>query len=195
MTLKRVCVYCGSSIGARREYAAAARSLGQILSKRKLELVYGGGNIGLMGVLADAVMQSGGRVIGVIPESLVAKEVAHKGLTELRVVKSMHERKAMMVSLADAFVAMPGGFGTFEEFCEVLTWAQLGLHRKPHGLLNVAGFYDRFLDFLDHAVEEQFIRPVHRGLVITETDPGRLLEALEKIQPPNLDKWIDRDET
>src|SRR3984957_8872897 len=139
MTLKRVCVYCGSSIGAKREYAAAARSLGQMLSKRKLELVYGGGNIGLMGVLADAVMQSGGRVIGVIPESLAVKEVAHKGLTELRVVKSMHERKAMMVSLADAFVAMPGGFGTFEEFCEVLTWAQLGLHRKPHGLLNVNG--------------------------------------------------------
>ncbi len=195
MTWKRVCVYCGSSIGARPEYAAAARALGEILAKRKLDLVYGGGNIGLMGVVADAVLAAGGRVIGVIPEALEAKEVAHRGLTKLHVVKSMHERKALMVSLADAFIAMPGGFGTFEEFCEVLTWAQLGLHRKPHGLLNVAGFYDPFLAFLDHATAETFIRPVHRKLVIAEADPETLLEAMAKIRPPNLDKWLDRDET
>ena len=195
MKLKRVCIYCGSSIGAKPEYAAAARSLGKILVERKLELVYGGGNIGLMGVVADAVIEAGGKVTGVIPEALEAKEVAHRGLTKLHVVKSMHERKALMVSLADAFIAMPGGFGTFEEFCEVLTWAQLGLHRKPHGLLNVAGFYDPFLAFLDHATTENFIRPVHRELVISDADPGRLLDAMTKIQPPNLDKWLDRDET
>lgn len=169
--------------------------MGAALAGKRIELVYGGGNVGLMGVLADAVMKDGGKVIGVIPESLVAKEVAHGGLTELRVVKSMHERKAMMVSLADGFIAMPGGFGTFEEFCEVLTWAQLGLHRKPHGLLNVAGFYDRFLEFLDHAVNEEFVRPIHRKLVITGTEPAALLESLAKSRPPNLDKWIDRDET
>lgn len=195
MKLKRVCVYCGSNSGAKQAYAQAARTMGAALAEHGIELVYGGGNVGLMGVLADAVMHGGGRVIGVIPESLVAKEVAHRGLTELRVVKSMHERKALMVSLADAFVALPGGFGTFEEFCEVLTWAQLGLHRKPHGLLNVAGFYDQFLAFIDHAVAENFIRSVHRGLIITYTDPAKLLESLANIEPPNLDKWIDRDET
>lgn len=169
--------------------------MGTALAQRGIELVYGGGRVGLMGTVANAVLAAGGNVIGVIPESLVAKEVAHLGLKDLRIVQSMHERKAMMVDLSDAFIAMPGGFGTLEEFCEVLTWAQLGEHRKPHGLLNVAGFYDGFLTFIDHAVTEKFIRPVHRQLIITEKDPAHLLDLLENAELPNLDKWITPDET
>ncbi len=169
--------------------------MGAALAGRGIELVYGGGCVGLMGTIADAVLAAKGTVIGVIPEALVAKEVAHQGLTELRVVRSMHERKALMADLADAFVALPGGFGTMEEFCEVLTWAQLGLHRKPHGLLNVAGFYDPLLAFFDHTVAENFVRPAHRALVVAETEPERLLERLTSVQPPNLDKWIDREAT
>jgi len=192
---KRVCVYCGSNGGSRPAYARAARDLGTLLARHGLELVYGGGRVGLMGTLADAVLAAGGHVIGVIPESLVAREVGHLGLSDLRVVGSMHERKALMVELADAFIALPGGFGTLEEFCEVLTWAQLGLHRKPHGLLNIEGFYDPLLSFFDHAAAEHFIRPIHRELVITETDPERLLDLLARAQPPELDKWIDRDQT
>ena len=148
-----------------------------------------------MGTLADTVMREGGEVVGVIPEALLAREVAHQGLTELRVVSSMHERKAMMAELADAFVALPGGFGTFEEFCEVLTWAQLGLQRKPCAVLNVEGYYDRLLSLFDYAVSEGFVRPVHRTLVIEETDPRRLLDLLETYQPPVLQQWIERDET
>lgn len=193
--MKRVCIYCGSNGGSRPAYGQAARDMGATLAKRGIELVYGGGRVGLMGALADATLAAGGKVTGVIPESLVAREVGHSGLTELRVVRSMHERKALMVELADAFVALPGGFGTLEEFCEVLTWAQLGLHRKPHGLLNVEGFYDGLLSFFDHAVAENFVRDTHRKLVITERDPERLLDLLARAQPPNLDKWIDRDET
>lgn len=193
--IKRICVYCGSNSGSRPAYAQAARDLGTLLARRGLELVYGGGRVGLMGVLADAVLAAGGHVIGVIPQSLVAREVGHAGLPDLRVVGSMHERKALMVELADAFIALPGGFGTLEEFCEVLTWAQLGLHRKPHGLLNVEGFYDSLLSFFDHAVAENFIRPIHRELVITESDPERLLDLLAQSHPPDLDKWIDRDQT
>jgi uncharacterized protein (TIGR00730 family) len=193
--IKRVCVYCGSNSGSRPAYTKAARDLGAFLAQRGLELVYGGGRVGLMGTVADAVLAAGGHVIGVIPESLVAREVGHLGLKDLRVVKSMHERKALMVELSDAFIALPGGFGTLEEFCEVLTWAQLGLHRKPYGLLNVEGFYDSLLSFFDHAVAENFIRAAHRELVITESDPERLLDLLAQAQPPNLDKWIDRDQT
>ena len=148
-----------------------------------------------MQVLADAVLAAGGAVIGVIPDALVAKEVAHTGLSDLRVVGSMHERKALMAELADAFVALPGGYGTFEEFCEVVTWAQLGLHRKPCGLLNVDGFYDPLLSFFDHAVAERFIRPVHRSLVLEHHDPERLLDRLMSYEPPRVEKWIDRDET
>lgn len=168
--------------------------MGAVLARRGLELVYGGGRVGLMGAIADAVLAEGGKVIGIIPEALVAKEVAHLGLTELRVVKTMHERKALMVELADAFIALPGGFGTLEEFCEVLTWAQLGLHRKPHGLLNVEGFYDPLLSFFDHSVAENFVRPAHRSLVLAEKDPDRLLDLLAKAHPPILEKWIDREQ-
>ncbi|MDB6121400.1 MAG: yvdD [Pedosphaera sp.] len=195
MEFKRICVYCGSNSGANPAYETVAEQMGTVLAKRGIELVYGGGRVGLMGTVANATLAAGGNVIGIIPESLMAKEVAHQGLKDLRVVASMHERKAMMVDLADAFIAMPGGFGTLEEFCEVLTWAQLGLHRKPHGLLNVEGFYDGFLTFLDHAVTEKFIRSVHRELVITDKDPERLLDLLAHAKLPNLDKWIDREQT
>lgn len=192
---QRICVFCGSSVGGRPEYEAAATEMGLALAHRGIGLVYGAGNIGLMGIVADSVLAAGGEVIGVIPEALVAREVAHDGLTELHVVKSMHERKAMMADLSDAFVAMPGGFGTFEEFCEVLTWSQLSIHTKPCALLNVAGYYDPLLALFNHAVSERFLRPEHRALVLEETDPDRLLDRLATFQPPPLDKWIDRDET
>lgn len=169
--------------------------MGKALARRGLGLVYGGGHIGLMGVVADSVLAEGGEVIGVIPKALLAKELAHQGLTELQVVGSMHERKALMAELADAFVALPGGYGTFEEFCEVLTWAQLGLHRKPCGILNVEGFYNALLLLLDHAVAEQFVRAEHRSLVLEEQDPERLLDRLVSHRPAKLDKWLDRNET
>jgi uncharacterized protein (TIGR00730 family) len=193
--MKRICVFCGSSRGARPEYLEAARGLGRLLAKRGSALVYGGGNVGLMGELADACLEAGSEVIGVIPEALVGWEVAHGGLTDLRVVSSMHERKALMAELADAFVALPGGFGTFEELCEVLTWSQLGLHTKPIGLLNVAGYYDPLLALFDHAVQERFLRPQHRDLVLHDEDPERLLERLREWSAPPLHKWIERDET
>ena len=192
MTLRRVCVYCGSSSGSLPDYALAAQAVGTALARRGLELVYGGGNVGLMGQVADAALAAGGHVIGVIPESLMAREVGHRGLPDLRVVGTMHIRKALMAELADAFIALPGGFGTIEEFCEVLTWAQLGLHRKPFGLLNTAGFYDPLLAFFDHQVKERFVRSEHRELIISHTEPEALLEALATIQVPNLDKWLDR---
>jgi hypothetical protein len=158
-------------------------------------LVYGGGGVGLMKLVADAVLADGGEVIGVIPRALMAKELGHRGLSDLRVVESMHERKALMAELSDAFVALPGGFGTLEEFCEVLTWSQLGLHGKPCGLLNVAGYYDTLIALWDHAVREQFLRPEHRGMVLIQRDPERLLELLAGYRPPRLDKWLDRDQT
>jgi uncharacterized protein (TIGR00730 family) len=195
MEFKRICVYCGSNSGANSAYEKIAEQMGAALAKRGIELVYGGGRVGLMGTIANAVLAAGGNVIGIIPQSLAAKEVAHLGLKDLRVVTSMHERKAMMVELSDAFIAMPGGFGTLEEFCEVLTWAQLGLHRKPHGLLNVEGFYDGFLTFLDHAVNEKFIRPAHRELIISDKEPERLLDLLAHAKIPHLDKWIDLKQT
>ena len=195
MIFKSICVFCGSSFGSRPIYLETAQNVGRILAERGIQLVYGGGCVGLMGAMADTALQHGGRVIGVIPESLVAKEVAHKGLPDLRVVESMHERKALMAELSDAFIALPGGFGTYEEFCEVLTWGQLGLHRKPFGLLNVAGFYDPLLALFDHAVAEEFIRPVHRDLVTVETDFEKLLERLANFQPPAIAKWIERSET
>jgi uncharacterized protein (TIGR00730 family) len=195
LMMKRICVFCGSSIGAKKSYEDAARAMGQSLVKKGIGLVYGGGRVGLMGIIADSVMEAGGNAIGVIPEALVSRELAHNGLTELRVVVSMHERKALMAELSDAFIALPGGFGTFEEFCEVLTWSQLGLHRKPCGLLNVDGYYNSLLSLFDHAVEELFVRPEHRAIVIEEQDPDRLLEIISIYKPPKLDKWIDRDET
>ena len=187
--MKRICVFCGSNAGARSEYAEAARALATVLAERKLGIVYGGGNVGLMGVLADAALARGGEVIGVIPQKLVDKEVAHHGVTELRIVETMHERKALMNDLSDAFIALPGGFGTLDEFFEVLTWSQLGFHVKPCALLNVAGYYDGLLTMLDHAVTERFLRPAHRELVIADTDPLRLLQRLSAFVPAPKGKW------
>ena len=191
--MKRICVFCGSSQGVDPVFAQAATTMGHALAERRLGLVYGGGNIGLMGILADAVLQRGGAVIGVIPESLREKELAHRSLTELHVVGSMHERKALMAELADAFIALPGGFGTLDEFCEILTWAQLGFHVKPCGLLNVSGFYDPFLSQIQHAVRTRFIRPEHADLIRVEADPPALLRRLEQAQPASQPKWLDRD--
>ena len=188
--MKRICVFCGSSAGASLEYAKAARALGALFSRERVGLVYGGASVGLMGALADSVLADGGEVIGIIPHHLVSKEVAHQHLSDLRVVSSMHERKALMSELADGFIALPGGFGTFEEFCEVLTWAQLGLHRKPTGLLNVAGYYDPLLTMFDRAVDHQFVRPHHRELVLSATEPAQLLEAMRRFRPPDVPKWI-----
>jgi len=194
--MRRICVFCGSSPGARPRYADAARSLGNALAKRSIELVYGGGNVGLMGVLADATLEAGGRVIGVIPESLRALEVAHQGLPDLRVVQSMHERKALMADLADGFIALPGGLGTFEELLEIATWSQLGIHSKPIGLLNVAGYFDALLALLDHAVAERFLRPEQREQLLVADAPQSLLDHLAAYRAPETDigKWIDRDQ-
>ena len=169
--------------------------MGALLAARGIGLVYGGGQVGLMGVVADAVMANGGEVIGVIPQTLADREIAHTGITELRVVDSMHTRKAMMAELSDGFIAMPGGVGTFEEFFEVVTWTQLGLHRKPCGLLNVNAFYTPLAAFIDQAVSEGFIKPVHRAGIVVDSDPERLLDTLATIQLPDVPKWIRRDET
>jgi uncharacterized protein (TIGR00730 family) len=190
--MKRICVFAGSSRGAREEYALAAQQLARELVAQGYEVVYGGGKVGMMGVLADAALAAGGKVIGVIPKALLAKEIAHGGLTELRVVGSMHERKAMMAELSIGFVALPGGLGTMEEFFEVLTWSQLGLHGKPCGLLNVSGYFDPLLAFLDSTVTERFVKSEHRALVITSTSPTELLERLAAYRPPHVEKWIDR---
>jgi uncharacterized protein (TIGR00730 family) len=176
--LKRICVFCGSRVGLQPTFAQTAVSLARQLARRNLELVYGGGGIGLMGVLADAALQEGVKVTGVIPSALAEREVAHTGLTSLHVVGSMHERKALMAELSDGFIAMPGGFGTLEEFCEVLTWAQLGIHNKPLGLLNVARYYDDLLRMFDHAVSEGFVRPHTRALIIHSDSPDTLLERI-----------------
>lgn len=191
--VNRICVFLGSSPGVRPEYAAAAQALGAELVSRGLELVYGGGDVGLMGTLADAVLAGGGHVIGVIPESLVALEVAHRGLPDLRVVASMHERKATMADLSDAFVTLPGGLGTFEECFEILTWAQLGMHRKPCGLLDVAGYWQAMRAMLQHAVEEGFVRPEHLELLAISDSAPRLLDALASHRPRPVRKWLDRD--
>ena len=193
--MRSLCVFCGSSVGVSPIFADAARKLGHELAARSTRLVYGGGNVGLMGVVADAVMQAGGRAVGVIPEALVGRELAHRGLTELRVVRSMHERKALMADLADGFVAMPGGFGTLDELCEIVTWAQLGLHRKACGLLNVDGFFDFFLAQTERAVRDKFIRPEHSALLQVDTSPGALLDRMEAYRPVELPKWIDRSQT
>jgi uncharacterized protein (TIGR00730 family) len=190
--MKRICVFCGSSPGSCPEYRAAAEELGAELARRNIGLVYGGGNVGLMGVLADAVLRAGGEAQGVIPEALMAREVGHNGLTKLHVVRSMHERKALMADLSDAFIAMPGGFGTLEEFCEGVTWAQLGLHVKPCGILNTLGYYSPLLAMLDHAVEERFLKQENRGLVLARDQPADLLQALEEWRPLHVEKWLDR---
>ena len=187
----KICVFTGSRHGALPQYAGAAKQLAGDLVARGFGLVYGGGNVGLMNVLADAVLELGGHVTGVIPGALVSREVAHRGLTELRVVTSMHERKAVMAELSDGFIAMPGGIGTMEEFFEVLSWAQLGLHDKPCGLLNVAGYYDRMIQFLDHAVSEDFLKPKHRALLIVESQPSILLDRFEEITAAPTAKQFD----
>jgi uncharacterized protein (TIGR00730 family) len=194
--LKRICVFAGSSAGARPEYRAAAEELGRTLAKRQVKVVFGGGHVGLMGALADAMLAGHGHVIGVIPESLVAREIAHTGLSDLRIVSSMHERKAMMADLADAFVALPGGWGTLEEFFEVLTWAQLGLHQKPCVLLNVAGYFDGLLSFLEHSINERFVRRENGALVLVATSVDGMLEQLDRYRAPlPAEKWIDRAST
>ncbi len=188
--MKRVCVNCGSSPGARPEYVGAATSLGRTLAEKGIDLVYGGAEVGLMGAVADAVLEGGGSVIGVIPEFLDDK-VGHARLSELHVVKDMHERKDKMARLSDGFIAAPGGMGTLEEIFEALTWAQLGLHGKPCGFLNVGGYYDHLLGFLDHAMEERFIKPEHRDMVIVETASEALVQKLMNYEAPVVDKWLD----
>ena len=182
-------------MGSRPAFIGAAIALGKVLAEQQVRLVYGGGRVGLMGAIADAVLQNGGEVVGVIPEHLVAREVAHQGLTDLRIVKSMHERKALMAELSDAFVAMPGGLGTLEEFFEVWTWGQLGLHRKPYALLNVNGFYDPLVQFIDQLVEQKFVKPEHRQMLIVESDVAMLTVRLAGHPTPSVDKWIDRQTT
>ena len=188
--MKRIAVYCGSNKGVRPEYAAAAGELGAHLAREKIELVYGGGMVGLLGAVADAVLQHGGHVIGVIPEKLVIKEVVHEKLPDLRVVKTMHERKALMAELSDGFIALPGGYGTFEEFFEILAWGQLGWHQKPFGLLDVAGFYSHLQAFLDHTRNEGFIRPQHRALVLVENSAEKMLKRMKAFQPATEVKWV-----
>ena len=170
-------------------------AMGSLLAARGLGLVYGGGNVGLMGVVADAVLAGGGEVVGVIPRALADREIAHSGVTDLRIVDSMHTRKAMMADLSDAFIAMPGGVGTFEEFFEAVTWTQLGVHRKPCGLLNTAGFYTPLAAFIDQAVTEGFIKPAYRSIIVVDDHPERLLDSMGQVQLPNVPKWIGREET
>jgi uncharacterized protein (TIGR00730 family) len=193
--VQRICVFCGANRGARPEYAAAARALAATLVKNGLTLVYGGGRVGLMGELADAVLAGGGQAIGVIPRNLVLREVGHAGLTELRVVETMHERKALMADLADAFIALPGGLGTLEEIFEIWTWAQLGVHHKPVGFLDVAGYYTPLMSFLDHAAAEQFVRSQHRAIALVEQDPDTLLARMREYAPPDVEEWIDAART
>jgi uncharacterized protein (TIGR00730 family) len=182
-SFSRLCVFCGTNNGARPDYAAAARALGTLLAERQIELVYGGASVGIMGELADAVHENGGHVTGIIPQQLMKKEEAHTGIPDLIVVASMHQRKSQMADLADGFMALPGGIGTLEGFFEILTWGQLGIHGKPAGLLNVAGFFDPLIAFLDGAVKEGFLRPEHRELILLETDPAKLLDRLQAYAP------------
>lgn len=191
--MKRVCVFCGSNKGVRPAYIAAAQSLAAVLMQRKIGLVYGGGNVGLMGVIADEMLAQSGEVVGVIPHSLVQREVAHQHLTKQHIVNTMHERKALMAELSDGFIAMPGGMGTFDEFCEILTWAQLGIHQKPCGVLNVENYFTPLLAMFDHAVAEGFLRDSHRALVLEAATPGHLLDAFAAFQPQYIQKWLDLD--
>ena len=192
--MRRICVFCGSTSGVRPEYAAAARALARAIAARGHGLVYGGGNVGLMGIIADAMLEAGGEVIGVIPHTLMTREIGHTGVSTLHVVDSMHERKALMADLSDAFVALPGGIGTFEEWFEAVTWTQLGLHRKPCGLLNVHGFYDELIRFMEHAWTEGFIKPETRAVVRYASEPAALLDALDAVDLPAVPRWITRAE-
>src|SRR3954462_8829052 len=191
MPLHRLCVYAGSNAGTRPGYAAAATALAETMAARDVGLVYGGGKVGLMGVLADTILAAGGEAIGVMPQPLVDREIAHTGLTELKVVGSMHERKALMAELADGFVAVPGGIGTLEELVEVFTWSQLGIHAKPCGVLDAAGFYAGLSGFLDHMVAEGFLRAQHRATLVADSDPGALLDRFEAWEPVGARQWLD----
>lgn len=193
--MKNVCVYCGSSSGKRQAYSEAARLLADELVRHNMDLVYGGASVGIMGEIADAVLAAGGRVIGVMPRALVEKEVQHEGLTELLVVDSMHARKLKMAEISDGFIAMPGGLGTLEELFEILTWGQLGFHQKPCALLNIEGYYDKLSAFLDHAVDERFIKAIHSHMLLIEDKPSQILQSMLAYQPPTEDKWITRDDT
>ena len=194
MKIKNICVYCGSSPGRNPAYSSAAKALAKELYSRDIGLVFGGGAVGVMGVIADAVLEAGGEVIGVIPRALAKKEVAHYGLTELHVVASMHERKAMMAELADGFIAMPGGWGTLEEIFEMLTWAQLGFHEKPCGLLNVEGYYNNLVGFLEHSFEQEFVRDLYRPILMQANEPAALLDQFSTYQAPKVRKWMSEDE-
>lgn len=193
--MKRICVFCGSNSGLDPIYLETAETVGEFLAANNIELVYGGGRVGLMGKIADTVLARGGTVIGVIPESLAIKEVAHQNTTVLHVVDSMHERKALMAEYADGFIAMPGGFGTFEEFCEIVTWAQLGIHQKPCALLNVAGFYDNLIAMFDYSASQNFIRGEHRKLVLVGDNIENLFELMKNYRPPAIEKWLDKKST
>jgi uncharacterized protein (TIGR00730 family) len=193
--MKTICVFCGSNRGGRAGYVTATRELAQALVRSGLSLVYGGGKVGLMGELANEVLRLGGEVTGVIPRSLMEREVGHTGLTGLRVVETMHERKALMADLADGFIALPGGLGTFEEIFEVWTWAQLGMHQKPVAFLDVGGYYGLLAEFLDQATREGFIRRQHRAIAIIDRDPVALIDKMKTYTAPAIEKWIDRDET
>jgi uncharacterized protein (TIGR00730 family) len=192
--MKRICVYCGSNPGLRKEYADAAVAVGEALAKRGLGLIYGGGAVGLMGIVADAALARGAQVIGVIPEKLMLKEIAHMGVSEMFVTKTMHERKALMTDLADGFIALPGGIGTFDELFESWTWGQLGYHRKPFGLLNVADYYTPLVSFLDHVTEQGFMRAEHRAALMVETFVEPLLDRFATFTPPELPKWLARED-
>lgn len=192
--MRRLCVFCGSAPGSEPEYIEAARALGKAMVARNIELVYGGGRVGLMGAVADSVLAAGGTVVGIMPERLAAKEIAHHGLTELHIVKSMHERKAAMAEMSDGFIAMPGGFGTIEEFCEVLTWSQLGFQRKACGLLNTIGFYDSLITLFDDMATKGFVMPVHRELVLVATEPESMIDMVVNYVHTAPDKWLKRDE-
>ncbi|MFA5920645.1 MAG: TIGR00730 family Rossman fold protein [Methylococcaceae bacterium] len=194
-SINSICIYCGSSPGRLDAYASAAFSLAESLVSRNIRLVYGGASIGIMGMVADQVLKLGGQVIGVIPKALAHKEVAHHHLTELHVTQSMHERKMLMAELSDGFVALPGGIGTLEELFEIWTWAQLGFHRKPCGLLNVEGYYDSLITFLDHVLAEQFVKKHHHAMLIVETNPDALLDHYVNYQPPAVKHWVGKDET
>jgi uncharacterized protein (TIGR00730 family) len=187
--MNRLCVYCGSSAGTGDIYIAAARELGELLLEQEIDLVYGGSNLGVMGALADTVLEGGGNVTGIIPKALHGAEIAHTRLTELHVVDSMHERKSLMAVLSDGFMALPGGFGTLEEIIEVITWGQLGFHDKPCGLLNVSSYFDHLLAFLDHSRAEGFLHPQHRGMLLVADTPAGLLEQFENYEPPTVEKW------
>lgn len=187
--MRRVCVYCGSSSGVLPEYSAAARELADVLVRHELELVYGGADKGIMGVLADAMLEHGGKVHGVIPKMLTDKEIAHQGLTELHVVASMHERKTMMAALSDGFIALPGGYGTLEEIIEIITWGQLRFHDKPCGLLNVKGYFDHLLAYLDHASKEGFLRREHRNMLLVDSEPAGIVQQFERYTAPHVEKW------